>query len=354
MLCLFSCFSVGQTKDEHNAGTGSVAVPTPTNAPNARGGVVPLSPVNTSPNGYLKEQQLARQLHASSSKLLQVPTFSSYGEAQCDGDGNMFFHVAAGGFSGSRVIKIFADGEHSTVYEPSDKFTKDTAFRSFSVTPSGTVRQLIETHEGVFVVDFTQEGEMSGSTRLDLPEEVEPQDFASFDNGVIVFYGSYGEKASKNLLGHMYVGVFAPSGKLISRVQDPKNPDVNELSRSIKSGAVTLGKDGNVYLLRSSEIVALSQSGEVLRRMPFEHESDYAATKITYSDGLLAISLTKVHKHEVFRRYVVLNASTGERRGYYEPSDETGNGDVCFSRKEGFTFTRVESGKVLLVSAQLR
>jgi len=77
-------------------------------------------------------------------------------------------------------------------------------------------------------------------------------------------------------------------------------------------------------------------------------------TKISYSDGLLALVLSSSGEQYINNRYVIMDSSTGEQRGYYAPSRETSNIDVCFSRKEGFTFIHNIDGKLALINAPLR
>ncbi|HEU4416230.1 MAG TPA: hypothetical protein VFT65_15695 [Candidatus Angelobacter sp.] len=53
-------------------------------------------------------------------------------------------------------------------------------------------------------------------------------------------------------------------------------------------------------------------------------------------------------------RYLVVNASDGSPLGLYQPTEETGNNNVCFSRHEGFVFMRFEHNRVKLITAALR
>ncbi|MGH9566300.1 MAG: hypothetical protein ACRD4I_09975, partial [Candidatus Angelobacter sp.] len=123
----------------------------------------------------------------------------------------------------------------------------------------------------------------------------------------------------------------------------------------LQSGAATLGSDGNIYLLRNSDVVVISQSGEILRRLLFEKTpSDAVPTKIVYSGGLLAIFLSKSAEPFIMRRYLILDSLSGEQRGFYTPSKDTSGNDVCFSRKEGFTFLHNSKGTLYLISAELR
>lgn len=301
--------------------------------------------------------ELPKELTASSVKSIQVPVFSSYGAAVCDGDGNLFFHLMAGTYGISPILRISPDGEKSTLYKVSQSDETKPSFMSFNVTPLGVVRELAESTEGNVVLEFDSDGNVSSRTRLATPEHVSAQEFAAFENGSVLFYGYYNENAPEKLRGQRYVALFAPSGQLIKVIQDEEKLDLGVFNTTFQNGAATLGKDGYIYLVRQSEVLVISQSGEIVRRMPFEkNPRNASATKISYSGGLLAIVLSSSGKPgvAVARRYLVLDSSTGEERGYYAPSAQTSNIDVCFSRKEGFTFIHNTDGKMSLIYAALR
>jgi hypothetical protein len=303
-----------------------------------------------------KLPELPKELTASSIKPLQIPVFSTYGETFCDIDGNMYFHIAAGSYGQSPILRISSDGEESLMYKMPEGDESRPTFMSFNVSPMGTVRVLAESKDGTLVLEFDSEGKVSSRTKLDLPEQVTAQEFASFENGSVVFYGYYNKEAKENLRGQRYEAIFAPSGKLIKQIKDSEPLNLDAFSKSLPSGAVTLGKDGNLYLARNNDVLVISQSGEVVRRMPFDkNPSDAAVSKIIYSEGLLAIVLSKNdQKPFVTRRYIILDSLTGDERGFYASSKETSNIDVCFSRKEGFTFIHNDEGKQSLIFATLR
>ena len=307
----------------------------------------------------LKPPELPKPLVASSVTPLQVPVFSTFGQSLCDADGNMFFHVVvASNFSDSPIMEISRDGESSTTYKPSvNTGDQRVYFMDFTVSPVGTVRELAEIKDGAVIIAFDSDGNESSRTTLDLPDHVTPQGFASFENGEVIFYGHYDKDAQEALRGHRYIGVFAPSGKLIKKIDDAEHLDLDQLAKHLPSGAATLGSDGNVYLLRDKEVVVISQSGEVLRRFPFDkNPSDAIPDKIAYSDGLLAIFLSVAQKGTpvLQRRYLILDSSNGEQRGFYTNSNDADGVDVCFSRKEGFTFIHNIKDTLYLIQAALR
>ncbi|HKV95320.1 MAG TPA: hypothetical protein VJW20_22435 [Candidatus Angelobacter sp.] len=335
----------------------------PPNPPKPQAGANPdnlkKSPPTASRLSGLKPPEQPRPLAASTVKSLQLPVFSSYDQAFCDADGNMFFHVIVeSNFNLSPIMEISHDGESTTYYKPSaNTGDQRVYFMDFTVSPAGTVRELAEVKDGVVVITFGSDGNESSRTTLDVPDHVTPQEFASFENGEVVFYGYYAKDAPESLRAHRYIGVFAPSGKLIKKIDDAERLDLDQLAKRPPSGAATLGSDGNVYLLRDKDVVVISQSGEVLRRFPFnKNPSDAIADNIVYSDGLLAIFLSLAQKDTLFvqRRYLILDSSSGEQRGFYAPANDASGVDVCFSRKEGFTFLHNIKDTLYLVQAPLR
>jgi len=92
-----------------------------------------------------------------------------------------------------------------------------------------------------------------------------------------------------------------------------------------------------------------------VRRLPFDKNLiDAVPTKIMYSGGLLAVVLSKNAEPFLLRRYIILDSMSGEQRGFYEPSEETGSNDVCFSRKEGLEFLHNERDRLSLISSELK
>jgi hypothetical protein len=302
-----------------------------------------------------KPPELPRELVASTVTPIQVPVFSSDGNPSCDSDGNLFFHLSAGNYGTSPVLRISPDGQKSTLFKAADNDETKPAFITYNVTPLGVVRELAEATDGNVVLEFDSNGKVSSRTKLAMPEHVSGQDFAAFENGTILFYGYFNKNADDKLRGQRYVALFAPSGQLLKRIQDKEQLDLAVFNTTFQNGAVTLGKDGYIYLARQSEVVVISLSGKIVRRMPFEkNPHDAAVTKISYSDGLLALVLSSSGEQYINNRYVIMDSSTGEQRGYYAPSRETSNIDVCFSRKEGFTFIHNIDGKLALINAPLR
>ena len=363
LFCVIALLSIAGMSQADSGAAKAAPSPSAPNAPKPQGNANPDNLKKFPPIAPglsdLKPPELPTPLVASSVTPLQVPVFSTYGQSLCDADGNMFFHaIRASSFNNSPIMEISHDGESGTSYSPSaNSADQRVYFMSFTVSPAGTVRELAEVKDGVVVIAFDSDGNESSRTTLDVPDHVKPQEFASFENGEVIFYGYYDKDAPESLRGHRYDAVFAPSGKLMKKIEDAERLDFDQLAKRVPSGAATLGGDGNVYLLRDKEVVVISQSGEVLRRLPFDkNPSDAIPDKIAYSDGLLAIffSIEQKGTRDILRRYLILDSSSGEQRGFYTNSNDADGVDVCFSRKDGFTFIHNIKDTLYLIQAALR
>jgi hypothetical protein len=303
-------------------------------------------------------QEQPRPLKSSSIHVLQVPMFGAYGEPQCDEKMSTYYHLMAGPYRRTILLRVSASGEESTLYKLPDDFAESTGFMDFSVTPSGNVTALIEDSKGhAIAFQFNSEGEVASHVQLELPDHVAGEHIVVFPNGSMLFSGVYRQNAPPDLRGKKYAGVFQASGKLLKRldsmIQEAKRD--SEDSSRLPEGAVVVGTDGNAYLLGADKVFVVSASGQIQKKIPFGKPApDFSTVRAQYSQGLLVITFAKPGKPEVIYRYLVIDASTGEPLGLYQPTPELGNSNVCFSRTDGFLFNKVEDGKTMLITAPLR
>lgn len=299
-----------------------------------------------------------RPLTASSSHLLQVPPFSATGVIQCDRDFNTYYHVFNGSYRQASILSFSLSGEKSTLYKLPDDIVDEMSFIDFSVSPDGVLKVLAgdkDYHPIVF--GFSGDGRMISQAKLDVPAKIVGEHFSVFLNGTILFYGYYGREAAKDLAGKRYLALFKPSGTLIKQIDKAGLGEMNpgEQATHLPEGGAAIGADGNVYVLSSDKVLVVSPSGQIQRRIPFTKPGpEFSSLSVQYSEGLLAISFAKAEGKKLEFRYLVINASDGEKFGLYEPSEETGNNNVCFSRHDGFLFSTVKNDRINFVTAPLR
>lgn len=292
-------------------------------------------------------------LQISSTHSVQLPAFNYFGSAQCDSEGDLFFHTDSGSFRRSIVFKLSHNVEESTVYKLTPELDRTMSFLSFAVRPDGTVDLLANDDKHLFVISFDSDGRVKDHINLDTPGRVLADRFAVFANGVILLDGYYSAGASEQLRGKPFQALFDPSGNLIKRFTDLNDRDQAKEETgtiALKEGGAAMGDEGNAYLLRSHEVVVLSPSGTIVRRLRFSKpESGTRATDIFVSKGLLAIVLSKTEKQsQIVDTNLVLDANTGMAVGYYAaPAQVSDSSIVCFSREDGFTFMKSENLNLL-------
>jgi hypothetical protein len=162
----------------------------------------------------------SRVLVPSSSHLLEVPSFGYYGNAQCDKDGNLFFHSNSTIFNQAAVLKLSAGSWEPTIFKISADFLDNTAFEQFSVSPSGTLWLLGESKDH-YIYTFSSDGQMTGRTRLEVPDHLNLEDFAVSDRGTSLVAGYFDSKADAPVRGTTYVALLDHSGRLLHRFNEP-------------------------------------------------------------------------------------------------------------------------------------
>ena len=290
-----------------------------------------------------------------SSSQHSLPHFSFYDQPDCDLDGNMFFHLNSGLYNRSVILKLSRTAEKSTVFKFSDEYTDNTAFYAFTVTPMGTVRILAQDKDGFYVFDFDSDAKMTGRTRLAMPDNTYVSHFAALDNGIALVSGYFNKDAATNKSGNSFIAVFDASGRQLGEVKYSHKYDLAESNLTIQQGSAVPGKDGNFYLLLADRILVVSAAGSVERIVPFEPINPQAlALKLFVSDGTFGIVLRIRKPNGVETDFLVLDASTGERIGFYTFPEKASGHVLCYSRKEGLTSFAYENKMFTLVNSPLK
>jgi hypothetical protein len=302
-----------------------------------------------------------RVLNVSGTAKLEVRSFAAFGEPRSDDRGNLYFHAATRSYNNSALIGISrTDAQPKFLLLP-DEFAKKTSFESFFVTPSGTVYLVAETHEQSRIVfEFDSDGELAHHTALNSPPDVSLGAVAAFEDGNFFASGYYGSKASPTLRGKPFVGIFDSSGTLIRELSNSRIATSANLGQSPTTAKPSelwscLGDDGNLYFLASDQILVISESGGIVRRIKFPKPEKASATRLEVSGGLGAVWLEDDSgpNQTIRLQLETIDLSTGKATALYSPSEELGNNAVSFSRTEGFVFMRWQDGKVVLLTAAL-
>jgi hypothetical protein len=307
----------------------------------------------------------SRPLHASSTDHLDVPGFGFQGQSACDSMGNIYIRPTVA-LDDTAIVKLSGDGDTQTIYRllstnPSDS---SNVFFAFSVTPHGDVWELVQAPDGsrIEAFQFGKEQEAEHRTVLDVPVGVHPQNFAVFENGEILFTGYYDRRSGTQLEGKTFSALFGSNGEVIKVIEDTSHEYVHDITRQ-PEGMVVRGDDNRVYFLQPTRVLIYSVSGDLLKEIRFEKpDKESRTSRLDVSDGLLSIEFMKPFQkqtpHGLLRglttSYLILNAADSRIVGYYIPDDEVGNNCLCFNRKEGYTFFRIENGLIKFVHAALK
>jgi hypothetical protein len=250
------------------------------------------------------------------------------------------------------VMKLVPSTESPTLYKlPPD--SGDLSFLEFSVTPEGTVSFLEEGIDGHFVFRFDSDGKVKERIRLDTPKNLSPERFAMTENGVAMLSDDEAPRTSR---GKGYAAIFNPSGELRKELKGSgEDVDLGSVGKSVPAGDVSVGSNGNFFFLRSKDVLVISQSGDT-RTIQFEKpDPTLTPREIQLSDGLISIVLRKHDKQgNLTWNSLILDDPTGELTGFYAVPPEAGNISVCFTRKDGYIFERVENGNIKLLTVPLR
>ena len=160
------------------------------------------------------------------------------------------------------------------------------------------------------------------------------------------------------------MAIFEPSGTLRKELhglladKDPKSAKADPDVALDDETKIASSEDGNLYLLKSDDVLVISASGDVERKIHFQKPDPKSlATRVYVSANLVAIRLStfSAEQVETQRRYLVLDRDNEDKPfGYYKPSEETGNSDVCFTREQGFTFQKFDQTRQTLFVTPLR
>jgi hypothetical protein len=282
-----------------------------------------------------------RSMSASTTRAIEAPPFSYFGEGQCDSDGNMYFHGGNTDSMSSQIFRLSKDGSSGKFFRPSGKFADSeyVGFNSFWVNPDGVVFVLSSNADEKYVLPFDKNGSMQTPIKLQIPADVQVREFAAFESGYFFVWGYRDERSLKKLRGKSYQAILTETGELSREVSIvlPK-VDLAHLGTPSDGAVATFG--GNLYFLSSDQVLVISQTGEIIRRMEFRKPDVKAVGAKLYISGGMAVIAFDVISGDgrVSRAFVALDGNTGEVIGHYKPDPRLDASDVCFTRSEGMVF----------------
>jgi len=249
------------------------------------------------------------------------------GTSKCDMAGNVYarpVHLGAPADANflAPIKKVAPEGRTTGSFRLANAWEgwQDSAARGIFVDGNGTLYQAAGGPGGVwaggrggaYVVTFAQDGSVKSKTKLETKTWVDPLHVAVFESGRLLISGDSGEHTRTP-----YTAVFEASGKLLKEIYEPEDEDARskavlgdtEFTNNSERGNsfvwdadVTLGSDGNAYLLHGTAplVYAISPTGQVIRKMQIGvGGSELAFRSIKPYHGQLAIGLARFGHIEV-------------------------------------------------------
>jgi hypothetical protein len=298
-------------------------------------------------------------LTASSSRTLGVPEIRIFDGATCDGTGHLFYRLTPTGASlnESVVMRLDLKSETTTVFGQPAKY--NGTLWEYSLTPSGRLWFLDEVRgeTGLHAVGFDSDGEVMTNTHLDSPPNLFVTSFSVSDDGSMLVGGFFMQEAESELRGKSYLGIFGRSGVLAKDAgSELPGQDLQAFAKgTYVHTPVTAGLDGNFYVLNNGVVLVMSEGGDIIRRLKVRRpEKATLAYAMVLSADLLSVEFFIPYDDGVMKPvFVVIDSSTGAPYGTYRASDDMGS-CLCFSRQDGYTFSRTDKGKIQLLTTPLR
>src|SRR5581483_5709628 len=297
-----------------------------------------------------------RQLVVTRSTSTNVPFFPYYGPPISDKDGDLFFHLGGDQYTNATLMRLAHSSWEPTLYKlPTDLQQTKYQFYEFAVSPSGDLWMVLNAGPDLLAVGFDSSGQETGRTKLELSlTDVDIADVVALGNDVLFCYGvTVGKDA-----GHSFAAFLdSTTGKNIRMRRDiftSAKAGVKE-QPWVHSGVASLGDDGNIYVLRESEVLAISPAGEVVKRIKFiKPIQNLTPISVRASLGYAAVWLNSTREGRSENSYLVLDLSSGKTLGWYVPPPEIKAPAMSFSRNDGFEFLVIKNGKLSVTEADLR
>ncbi len=196
---------------------------------------------------------------------------------KCDAAGNVYgrpldmSNHSAADESRIPVREFTGEGKPGATFNASGLGLSNALSKHVFVEPDGVVYQLVTLFPAnVFVVEFGKDGSVKSKTQLQTGTEVAPWHLVVFRSGRFLLSGEAGKQGRTP-----YTAVFEP---LVKRIYEPEDEDArgkaeigdaqfadSSIGNSfVNRGDVTLGSDGNAYLMHGASptvVYAIFPSG---------------------------------------------------------------------------------------------
>jgi hypothetical protein len=295
-----------------------------------------------------------------------VPLFSYQANPQCDTSGNMYFHPWSSKGPLANILRVSPDGNEGKLLSVPEEYSQrgQVSFTDFSVSPGGNVFVLLGIGSQAYIFRFDSSGDLDKAIPVDVSQQgLGVYHIAGFDSGAALLFGNY-DGGPDELKGSGYLAVLDRADHL--SLAPPLALSKMGLEDEMQRGGAS-AQDGDAYFISGDDILVISQTGEMLRRIRVEKPDPRASLQnIRVSGNWALIDLVRPivagnSEAKSFEpgtpasyQFLLVDTFEGETLGFYElPKDLSHLSEVCFSRNEGLKFMRIEKGKVKLFVASL-
>ena len=284
-----------------------------------------------------------------------------YGSPLCDSEGNIYLRTDASlRLDQNPVWKISPRGRKIEVFAPPVESSKEFRLGEFTVSGSGDFYAVTydynEETENYVLLHYGSDGEISSKTHLQLPEQFHVDKLAVFASGSILVSGHFSSKAMESLRDQPRLLFLQSDGTPGVQLQ-LTGKAAAKVEGNLSQNSISMGDDGNAYLLRGPEVLVISPSGRLERTIPLSiPASGFDAERVEISKGVLSVTFSRIKPgtkgtvEVMFRTY---DPVTGVVQAEYVP-DSGLVYSLCFDPNEGYTFLGQNDGKTELVRAWVR
>lgn len=310
---------------------------------------------------------------------VQTPAYANLADPQCDHDGTIYMRHESTGDDSWQVAKISFDGStQQTSLQPVPGFGDMHTF-AVAASEGGAIQEVVRAWDtsdrsdapSIYYVRFDADGSYRSRQQFDtefIPAMLLPLPSGDFFAAGVTMKKLEGMEDVEEV---PLAGIFDSNARLRARLQsasakahasgpDTSSSSENDTDEAIQQGGrVTLGDDGNIYVLLSgsdTRVRVYRQTGDFLREMRLQQPfQEGLATGVWVSGGRLLVTYEgEADNPKDAITYIVYDSGTGQLIRAYRPQF---SGTVaCF--EDGQTLTvlvnQKYSGQLAIGSVDLQ
>ena len=298
---------------------------------------------------------------------------------KCDANGNLF--ITVGSEPLTPIHKFDASGRRLASFEAAETIDlKPAGAGYFSVSSDGELYQFVFPNKGAarYIFQYSADGKLKTRVKTDPGFAWIPAQLAPLPKGAILIAGQKILRDPKEPMPP-FTGILSADGALLKEVQFSDDDDLTKkvaegdpsvsspmspaINRAIALGAMEVGADGNVYVMRRTAPAAtfyvVNAGGSVVRRFKVHPgDSEFAPSTVHVTKSRIAVLFRRPGKPGSLLKITDLEGN--EVAAYSDLASDVrervGSAFVCYSEDpEQFTFLMTtKDGKLGLMIAEGR